>query len=84
MVIKIVTRLKRRVGELRKNFKKERKYLKEPIRDEEYNWNEKTPEGIDSRLEDAQEWISCVGDRVMDIIPSLTTKRNKNLKNEDS
>lgn len=51
------------------NFKqRDRRYKKRPIRDEEFiNRNKKnTVQGINSGLEEIEEWISELKDRVME------------------
>ena len=68
-----------------KNFNKNlRQYKKESVRTKEYNnWNKKnTLEGINSRLDDTEEWISNLEDKSSGNHPIRTAKRN--FLNEDS
>lgn len=47
---------------------KDRKYKKELIRDEEFNsQNKKYTDGSNSRIDDAEKWMSDLEDRVMEI-----------------
>lgn len=50
-------------------------HIYEPIRAEEYRTEvESTPEGINSRQHDIEEWISDLEDRIQDITQSKQQK----------
>ena len=55
-----------------------RKYEKEPIRAEEYsNGNEKFTRGNDSKVDDTEEWISDLDERVKEITQAEQKKEKR-------
>ena len=74
MIIKVLNKLKKRMDE---HSEKSNKEL-EPNRAEEYNnWNNNTLEGINSRLDDKEEQISKLEDRVMEITQAELKKEKR-------
>ena len=54
-------------------------------RDEQYNnWNKNTPERINIRIHESQEWISELEDRMVEITAAEQNKEKRMKRNEDS
>ena len=83
MVIKMLTKLRRRINIVKTSTKIEnmRKYQSELKTTTEIK---NTLEGINSRLEDAEEQISDLEDRVVQITKTEQQKEKRIFKNEDS
>ena len=68
MIIKMLTKLGRRMDEHNENFNRVRKYKEQPNKLRNTIIEVKiTPEGIKSRLDNKEKWISDLEDRVVEI-----------------
>ena len=85
MIIKMLTKLGRRMDEHSENFNRARKFKENQTKLKNTIIEIKTTlEGINSRLDDTEERISDLECRVMEITQAEQEKWKKNLKNEDS
>ena len=90
MVIKMLTKLRRRMEKHSENFHKDIEKRKEPIEKNQSKLKntitetKNTLEGIKSRLNDVEERISHLEDKVVETTQSKQQKEKRILKNEDS
>ena len=85
MIIKMLTKLGRRMDEHNENFNRVRKYKEQPNKLRNTIIEVKiTPEGIKSRLDNKEKWISDLEDRVVEITQAEQRKEERILKIDDS
>ena len=85
IVFKMVAKLRKRIEEHSDNFNKDLEYIRKNQTEMKNTKTEmkNTLEGINSRLNDTEEWITKLEDRVVEIT-ATEEKTKKNKWNEDS
>ena len=82
MVIKILTGLGKRVKDLSETLNRDGKQKKKNQSEMNNSITEikNTLDGINSRLKEAEEWISNLGDKAMELIQTEQQKEKNNFK----
>ena len=81
MIIKMLNELGRRIDKHSEKFNRELENIKKNQTAEEYNnWNKTTLEEINSRLDDTEEWMTELEDRVVEITQAEEEKEKRILK----
>ena len=81
MIVKMIQNLGNRMEEIQETFNKDLEELKtkQTMMNNTINEILNSLEGINSRITEAEEWISDLEDKIVEII---TTEQNKEKKNE--
>ena len=81
MIVKMIQNLGNRMEKIQEMFNKDLEELKskQTVMNNTINEIKNTLEGINSRITDAEEQISDLGDKIVEI---TTTEQNKKKKNE--
>ena len=81
MIVKMIQNLGNRIEKIQETFKKDQEILKseQTMMNNTINEMKIFLEGINSRITEAEEWISDLEDKIVEI---TTTEQNKEKKNE--
>ena len=85
MIVKIIQNLGNRMEKIQETFNKELEELKsKQTMNNTINEMKNSPEGINSRITEAEEWISDLEDKIVEINTAEQNKEKRMTRNEDS
>ena len=82
MTVKVIQNLRNRMEKIQKTFKKDLEELKskQTIMNNTINEKKKSLEGFNSRITEAEEWISDLEDKIGEITTAEQNKKKKELR----